>query len=307
MSDDSRSDLPASSKRFSVLTNPVRGFAERVVARARPGRDVPVAVTGSTPSLVGELPDVTPAQSFVTSEVISAFHLQNVHLPSGVERATKGAVTGGKVAIIASAFALISLIGFDFWSSSPAPAQGAAEAMGDAPPTVSASGMNVGTMTNSTPPVPQVNAATPAPALADATAPTLTSKPNEGGAMARTPPQALEPTRATSKNQVRPSESLSASRQSPAASQSPPAQDKGLQLPTVTVGSPVIHPEQSKSPVLIESQPPIEATVLVESAELVESQVPRQTSAASATPPKNTATTLDDKALPKVPRIRPDR
>lgn len=302
MADDLRSKLPASSGRFVVLTSPVRGFAERAVGRAWPGRHSrkhpPVSEVANLE--VAEQTDQTPAQSFVTSEVISAFHLQHVHLPSGVERASKGAVTSGKVAIVASAFALISLIGFDFWGSSPGPAQDAAEAMGDAPSTVTASGMGVGTMTSSTPPVPQVNAATPAPALAASIAPALTSL-TKGGAITPPLPQALEPTRATSKHQVRPSEVLSASRQSPAASQSPAAPEKGLQLPTAAAVSPLVHPGRGEMPMLIESQPPIEATVLVES------QVPRQTSAASATPPKNTATTLDNKALPKVPRIRPDR
>lgn len=301
MADDLRSKLPASSGRFVVLTSPVRGFAERAVGRAWPGRHArrhpPVAEV--TNSDVGEQTDQTPAESFVTSEVISAFHLQHVHLPSGVERASKGAVTSGKVAIIASAFALISLIGVDFWGSSPGPAPDAAEAMGDAPSTVTASGMGVGTMTSSTPPVPQVNTATPAPALAASIAPALTSL-TKGGAITPPLPQALEPTRATSKHQVRPSEVLSASRQSPAASQSP-APDKALQLPPVAAVSPLVHPGQGEMPMLIESQPPIEATVLVES------QGPIPTSAASTTPPKDTAATLDNKALPKVPRIRPDR
>lgn len=121
-----------------MLTNPVRGFAERAVARAWPGRHArgSSASTSSSPirqsapsasATLAESREETPVQSFVTSEVISAFHLQQVHLPNGLERTTKGVVTGGKVAIVASAFALISLVGFDSWRRSPEANQGAAE------------------------------------------------------------------------------------------------------------------------------------------------------------------------------------
>jgi hypothetical protein len=119
MADDSPSTPDANTGRFAVLTNPVRGFAERTVARAWPGRR---AKTQPVSAPAG--PDVaasgyeTPAPSFVTSEVISAFHLQQLHLPNRVERVTRGAATGGKVAIVASMFALVSLIGLGLWASS---------------------------------------------------------------------------------------------------------------------------------------------------------------------------------------------
>ncbi len=119
MADDSPSTPDANTGRFAVLTNPVRGFAERAVARAWPGRR-----TKTPPVSVPAEPEVaasgyeTPAPSFVTSEVISAFHLQQLHLPSGVDRVTRGAATGGKVAIVASVFALVSLIGLGWWASS---------------------------------------------------------------------------------------------------------------------------------------------------------------------------------------------
>lgn len=69
------------------------------------------------PSRVSHRVD-TPAP-FVTSEVISAFHLQELQLPTALEEVTKGAARGGKVAIIASIFALASVIGAGVWWSSP--------------------------------------------------------------------------------------------------------------------------------------------------------------------------------------------
>lgn len=115
--DDETSSKSPSSGRFMALTNPVRGFAERAAGRVWPGRHGKPPAAEVASAHAPHTREDTPVQSFVTSEVISAFHLQQLHLPSSVERVTRGAVTSGKVAIVASVFALISLLGVSLWSS----------------------------------------------------------------------------------------------------------------------------------------------------------------------------------------------
>jgi hypothetical protein len=102
----SSSDKP----RFSVLTAPVR----------RLGWHWP----GSAPKQPDNLQQVlsepaasasTAAAPEVESEIISAFQLQQLQLPTGLELASQRAVTGGRGALWLSAFALSSLIGVGAW------------------------------------------------------------------------------------------------------------------------------------------------------------------------------------------------
>lgn len=127
-----------STGRFAVLTNPVRhlewpGMAAPALPPVVKSSGKPQRKPSTSPAAVESLQansKVEQASSrvshridtpapFVTSEVISAFHLQEVQLPTALEEVTKGAARGGKVAIIASIFALASVIGAGVWWSSP--------------------------------------------------------------------------------------------------------------------------------------------------------------------------------------------
>jgi hypothetical protein len=133
-------ETPASSPRptgrFAVMSNPVRHLEwPGMAAPARP--PAPKASTkpakaSTNPTAVkspqANVRELVPSRSshrvdtpppFVTSEVISAFHLQEVQLPTALEEVTRGAARGGKAAIIASLFALASVVGAGVWWSSP--------------------------------------------------------------------------------------------------------------------------------------------------------------------------------------------
>lgn len=133
-------ETPASSPRptgrFAVMSNPVRhlewpGMAGPArppapKASAKPAKASSNPTAAKSPQ--ANVRELVPSRSshrvdtpppFVTSEVISAFHLQEVQLPTALEEVTRGAARGGKAAIIASLFALASVVGAGVWWSSP--------------------------------------------------------------------------------------------------------------------------------------------------------------------------------------------
>jgi hypothetical protein len=75
----------------------------------------------------------TPAPE-VQSEVVTAFQLQRVHVADGLERASHGAVLGGRTAIATCAFVLVSVVGAGIWFGrsprAPAAASSGARAAG---------------------------------------------------------------------------------------------------------------------------------------------------------------------------------
>lgn len=136
MDEDQSNVIPRSTGRFTVLTNPVRAFAERAASRAWPGRrgsrNVPPSAgahaASAEPAPATRPLEETGPQPFVTSEVISAFHLQQLRVPTSFERVTQGAARGGKVAIGTSIVLLLSLLGFGYWDETAVVSQGREDA-----------------------------------------------------------------------------------------------------------------------------------------------------------------------------------